>query len=243
MTRFNLNHFKKCLNIILQIFGKVYKVKPANIPTSTEFFSLGKVEFLSLAKALKELNAKTQKSPIKKRRKSSPKKPVRTQKGGNRVFNFLKVLITNVLGIANPEDYGTCAYIETLLNILVWTAFLYAMSVPALGTIGISLYAPATLMEFLREFSAPHDYIISLLGSILPEIPDVVREATVGRLIEFGTRIWTDYNAISLEEGGTIFFIIAKLIRINSTLYEGLFILPIICSIATIYEPCRLRCN
>lgn len=231
MTKFNLSHFKKCLEIIIQINGKIAKIPTKYIPTASELLkTIPQIYKLPISV----------KSKLKPQRKSSKSKQKTKQIGGNMVFNFLKRTLSAIFGIADPEVYGACAYLETTLNLLVWTAFLYSLSVPAAGTyLGISLYNPRNLMEFLSGFSAPHDYIMSLL----PELPETLREATLGRLTTFGTRLWEDYNVILTEEGGTAFFIIAKLIRINSVLYEGLYLLPIICIVATVWEACRTRCS
>jgi len=231
MTKFNLSHFKKCLEIIIQINGKIAKIPPKSIPTANELLKtipqIYKLPF-------------SPKTKSKTTRKSSSKSKQTKQIGGNMVFNFLKRTLSAIFGIADPSIYGPCAYLETTLNLLVWSAFLYGLSVPATATyLGISLYSPSNLMEFLEGFSAPHDYILSLL----PEMPQTLREATIGRLQTFGTRLWEDFNVILTEEGGTAFFIIAKLIRINSILYEGLYLLPIICLVATVWEACRTRCS
>jgi hypothetical protein len=231
MTKFNLSHFKKCLTVIIEINSNIGKIPLKSRPTADEL--------LKTIPQIYKLPFSPQ-SKTKTQRKSSKSKQKTKQIGGNMIFNFLKRTISVILGIADPAVYGPCAYLETTLNLLVWSAFLYALSVPAATSLwGISLYSPRNLMEFLEGFSAPHDYIMSLL----PEMPQTIREATLGRLATFGTRLWEDYNVVLTEEGGTAFFIIAKLIRMNSVLYEAFYLLPIICLVSTVWEACRTRCS
>jgi hypothetical protein len=148
------------------------------------------------------------------------------QKGGNRMVEFLVPYAKSILGIVDASE--PCAMVETSLNLLCWSAFLYTL----IGN------EQETIYELMGNLSAPHDYILSLM----PYGDVILRETSTGKMTEFAARIYTDYKQVYLHDLGLVGTIM-KLWKGNGILYEKLYINPIICMLGKYIVECDEKCK
>jgi hypothetical protein len=216
----SISHFHNSLNYLLHLIAKETKYS-GKVPTSKDILHEYKRFFI---------------------KKSSTNK-TRKQRGGNYILQFIKNQVFSIIGIS--QDTGSCAYVESLLNILCWTAVIYASTVPKISTWGIGFDDNMTPNQFISALSSPADYILSHI----PRMSEVLRETTMSRIITYCMNIWSDYKNFALEDSESVkdlaYFgtAILRLVKLNGATYEYVFMRPILCLVSHIYKSCETRCN
>jgi hypothetical protein len=177
--------------------------------------------------------------------KRTTKSKTMKQRGGNFILEFIKNQVRAVIGISSSEEWGECAKIETSLNLLCWASFVYLVTVPTISSWGIRLDTNMTAHSVATALSSPADYILSHI----PGLEDVSRETAQGRIMDYCMRIWTDYKELGLSEtvtGRDMTYLAGSIVRlwkVQSHVYEEMYIVPLICLIAKFYKPCEKRCR
>lgn len=206
---------------------------------NTKTRKISKKHFTSLSKSNKSADI----------RQPQPQRQ-RQQSGGlfgydlsfRKVFEYLKPIIGGILGVMDDNEYGKCAYFETSLNLLVWAAYIYCVTVGSGSGSGGEqlLIVNQTTKQIMTHLSAPNDYILSFI----PGLNTRMHELTFGKLTEYIIRINNDYQTLYQEPemAANSVLIITKLLT-NSKTYLLLYITPIICLMATLWKECEKRCN
>jgi len=227
------------LDTILKLSGDIMNYNDT-IPTPDEFIKMIKhTTFLTkYSKSKSTLFNKTNKKSKRTTKKKYTKSIKSKQYGSGYneiVMSYLKSYTKNILGIV--DNSSRCSYIESTLNILCWTAFLY--------TIIMNSYSQdTTVYNIMEQLSAPNDFILSLL----PQTDNIIKKTVASHLSKYCIGIWTDYQkegfrSVLFSENihytiGTI----TKLIKINKVTYEYLYLRPIICILSSVIEDCKERC-
>ena len=153
----------------------------------------------------------------------------------NIVLSYLRSYTKSILGIVN--DDSKCGYIESTLNILCWTAFLYTITMN-------SFRKDTTIYKFMEYLSGPNDFILSLI----PSTNHILKKTVASRLSDYCIGIWNDYQRESLsgmfrENLQYAVATIIKLTKVNQVTYEYLYLRPIMCSLSYFIEDCKERCR
>ena len=218
----SISHFHNSLSYVLHLVAHQTKYS-GKIPTAKEFLYEYKRLFIE--------------PPKKSSRKT------RKQRGGNYVLQFIKNQVFSIIGIST--DTSSCAYVESLLNILCWTAVIYAATIPKISTWGIGFNEDMTPNDFVVALSSPADYIMSHF----PGMSQLLKETTMSRIITYCMNIWSDYKEVVLKDAtsakdlayfGTA---ILRLVKLNGAAYEHLYMRPILCLLSHIMKSCESRCG
>lgn len=218
----SINHFHNSLTYVLHLVAKDTKYS-GKIPSSKEILAEYKRLFSEPSK--------------------STKNKTRKQRGGNYILQFIKNQVFSIIGIS--ADTSNCAYVESLLNILCWTAVIYAATIPKISTWGIGFNEDMTPNEFIVALTSPADYIMSHI----PGLSDVLKETTMSRIITYCMNLWSDYKEVVLKDTESVkdlaYFggAILRLVKLNGVAYEHIFMRPILCLVSHIYKSCETRCK
>lgn len=237
-------HFENCISFSLLSYGKYSN--QTTIPTVDEFLSF--VKYLKIyfstyyTKTLQNKQIINHTVPYDiPSIKPNPNSLI-TQIGGSRqrVLSYIKTLFIRQFGLTiYQHGFYACEVLETVLNILAYAGWAYTVFAPTnTSTFDLSENSVLSIHYVMQQFADPGYAIIRLL----PSLDNHLQELTFGHLYQYISRLYTDYQ-VTPREGISSIAILTKLLVLNAKSYEYLYIRPIVCIFAQIYQPCKQRCR
>jgi hypothetical protein len=228
---------RQSITIALQSIGSANEVTQETIPTAEEFMEV--IEGDSFWKnVMNPMTGGARKGRRRVHRKSrsssttSTPTPEPSREVGSiqrRVLDFIVSVATPVIGIETGAS--SCSIIMSFINIASWSAFVYLLISSSIGiTIGT---------EISRFIAGPIHYFISQI----PEINEGMENFTMGAVISFVKKLFTQYSVDDIPDIINAIGYIASLVKISGALFEEMVMEPVACAISPVVRSCVERCT